>query len=127
MIRDKLEFPRVITNSITKYTLLAIRCQVGKNDERKNILNKKKKVSWKVWKKTKNKTITTLTALFYFTFRILITFSQQYVMYIEMFACVLMKKKLKSPGFEVINTAVNTSVSGYVMSFEFTQPASMYT
>lgn len=127
MIRDKLEFPRVITNSIMKYTLLAIRCQVGKNDERKNILNKKKKVSWKVWKKTKNKTITTLTTLFYFTFRILITFSQQYVMYIEMFACVLMKKKLKSPGFEVINTAVNTSVSGYVMSFEFTQPASMYT
>lgn len=43
MIRDKLEFPRVITNSIMKYTLLAIRCQVGKNDERKNILNKKKK------------------------------------------------------------------------------------
>lgn len=127
MIRDKLEFPRVITNSIMKYTLLAIRCQVGKNDERKNILNKKKKVSWKVWKKTKNKTITALTALFYFTFRILITFSQQYVMYIEMFACVLMKKKLKSPGFEVINTAVNTSVSGYVMSFELTQPASMYT
>ena len=99
MIRDKLEFPRVITNSIMKYALLAIRCQVGKNDERKNILNKKKKVSWKVWKKTKNKTITTLTALFYFTFRILITFSQQYVIYIEMFACVLMKKKLKSPGF----------------------------
>lgn len=36
-----------------------------------------------------------------------------------MFVCVLMKKKLKSLGFEVINIVVNILVSGYVMSFEF--------
>lgn len=38
------------------------------------------------------------------------------------------EEEAEKPGvFKVINTAVNTSVSGYVMSFEFTQPASMYT
>ena len=68
-----------------------------KNDGMKNILKKRKKVSWEDWKCSQSCNNTNRIILFHF----LITFSQQYldIIYIQMFAYVLIKKERKSPGF----------------------------